>query len=314
MMKAAGRFPLHPLNKMEWTVPEGPSLEARHRGSDGAHRRYECSEEPVPEDWVLVWPPRGQRLFGVKTGSSQKPNRRLLLTFAALAEARPSKVRTFAQRYGPLGLCEHGTPCTHRESGAVFGLDAAEIDDQDCDPLPEERILDWQRFARQANSMLDIVIELDQRNLASRDLWEPLRVLTPPVDLTKRLATTDREARQRWPSALPDQDQRKALNEQRAVLSAYISEWLLMAGIRPRFDWSPSRRGVDLVGRGSLFAAVALQLADIASGGVLIARCDECHCLFTPTRRPSPKREVFCKAKCKEARKKRYHRRKAEGL
>lgn len=319
-MRDDARLPLHPLNKMEWTVPDGLSLVARHRVPGGAHRRYpedwgdEASRgQAVAEDWVLVWPDVGQPLFADALRPCKKPTPRLLLTFAALAEATPSKYREFAQRYGPLGLCEHGTPCTHRQSGAVFGLDAGEINDQECDPLPEERIDGWRWFARQAATMLDIVIDLDRGRLVAEERWEPLRRLTPPVDFIRTIATTDAEARQRWPADTPAQARHKAVNRQRAVISAYISEWLLMAGIQPRFFWKPGRRGLDLVGRGGLFAAMALQLADTASGSSPLARCDNCQRHFSPRRRPDPNTDTFCsRAACKEARKKRYHRRKKD--
>jgi hypothetical protein len=72
-----------------------------------------------PDLTLGVDPPRGARFseqvkwIPHRRCRLTQPTRTMLRDFVNLADARDEKIRSFASRWGPLGICEHDLPHTH---------------------------------------------------------------------------------------------------------------------------------------------------------------------------------------------------------
>lgn len=185
-------------------------------------------------------------------------------------------------------------------------------------PFASERISSWRRYAQQAAAMIDILGELSESRPVPVAHWlpladlddEPLQAMVldrPQPPRTDRLSDRAKEVQQ----AAFRQESRDALDTQRTAIAGFVDQWLHLGGVRPAFTWGRAGFSLDLIGEGSLFAALALQLADLVHNPEeALLRCSECGRSYKPRRRPRQDQDNFCNRKvCQEARKKRYRQR-----
>lgn len=182
----------------------------------------------------------------------------------------------------------------------------------------DERLDIWRSYARQANTMIDLLGELMLSRPTSPARWRPLASLyDEPIEALVR------EPPPVVPARAPERERAavrtvraEVLADQRLMLAWFVSQWLHLGGIRPRFTWSRRASAqLDLVGSGGLFAALAIQLADLVNDqDQSLIRCTACGRRYRPHRKPRADQDNFCpKESCQAARKRRYRRRKADG-
>jgi hypothetical protein len=86
----------------------------------------------------------------------------------------------------------------------------------------------------------------------------------------------------------------KSVEFQRQLLAEVLNNWLELAGVRPRLDWSAAKPAVQLGGHG-LIGALAVQLLVDFSRTDGLAVCTSCGTPFLPgPRRPRRDRNIYC--------------------
>jgi hypothetical protein len=81
---------------------------------------------------------------------------------------------------------------------------------------------------------------------------------------------------------------------QRQLLGEVLNNWLELAGVRPRLDWSAAKPSVQLGGHG-LIGALTVQLLFDCSRTDGLAVCTSCSTPFLPgPRRPRTDRNIYC--------------------
>jgi hypothetical protein len=145
-----------------------------HEDPEGRERLAPVGQLFVPKaelqgEW-LVWPAPGR-------GRCVYPRATMITDFAQLHD--PAAILRFAQRWGPLGLCEHDLPWPH---GGCW------VRTRDGAWLEPVRV--WQRMASQVAAMLRVSISLHDGGAAASGLGRPM-----PRDEKTRLA-------QRWHALL----------------------------------------------------------------------------------------------------------------
>ncbi len=234
----------------------------------------------------------------------------LMLLAHAPKEQLGKQVLKFAQRFGPLRLCErHRLPVSHNHRRFLDdpGLlpcheamlpphEAAAIVERSGkgvakDGWCQESVADWQRFARQVDAMMNIAGELRYRRPGDRAQWAVLAGLGHK------------------PGAEPLSGDIVA---QRSSLAEVVNVWLQWGEIRTQLDWAQAtaRMTYALPERYNLFGTLALQLATSVSttrGGP--AQCASCHRTFIAARKPASGRNAYCPACGRQAANKEAKRR-----
>lgn len=250
----------------------------------------------------LWWRGRGRECT---IGSNQA---NLLGQFTRLANAPDEQLRTFAEKWGVLGLCGHGYPATHAAT-----VETAHFDDRvmplhvctEPDPVSHagwqhEPLDRWRLFARQAESMLNIAMALRLRRDPDTELWEPLKELFPiePIIAGRDVLAPKERRRLVPPGEVPRYG---VIGEIRLTIRAtagsslaqVVERWLELGGVRVRYGWSTDRGHLSF-GGSSLFGALSTLLAVGVSGATLLL-CDECHLPYAPVkRRPPAGKRHFC--------------------
>jgi hypothetical protein len=196
--------------------------------------------------------------------------------FLAIRDA--DGVLRFAQRYGPLGLCEHKLPAEHNPTifdpvGIDRGLGCQPVRRSTDDGEDEciEPVDVWLRFASQAHAILDVAASLHLNRSPSARSW--------------RLAMGDAA-----PPAPLDPGRRADCRE---WLSISISWWLHFDPPRPAFHWRKRKPDVVLVC--GTFGHIALQLAAACAGVADVMFCDGCRQLYRREgRRAQAGRRNYC--------------------
>src|SRR5690242_3800353 len=93
--------------------------------------------------------------------------------FITLAEQPPARILQFAQRWGLLGLCEHGLPATHhvddRDGQERFAL----IPYGGCTPAPAESIVDWRTYSSRFRTFIEAAQRLHRGEaITDNGLWD----------------------------------------------------------------------------------------------------------------------------------------------
>jgi hypothetical protein len=226
----------------------------------------------IPE-FVTV---RGDRLVWHEgLGRASRSKRGLLEEFLGLADQTAERIQKYAQRWGVLGICEHGLPLTHNPPPRP--LPAGSSTFTWCRPLPQEQgwywepIAAWHRYAQQMRAVLNIVARLHQGQLGSDRDWRVLYYKEDPVPWWKRVISADR-----------------------SMVSVVVNEWLAFAGVRPVYSWDLGGKASIMMAGGSLFGALIVQLA-IAIGRIDgLAVCSGCGVSYVPSRNPRSDQRRYC--------------------
>jgi hypothetical protein len=240
--------------------------------------------------------PGGARQQRSKRRAARVPTERLLDKFCELAGAPVERIERFAEQWGPLELCRHGLPHTHRSARSAWppiasgrfrlgevgcvpdGFAVKESDGSESGREPIER---WRWFSRQVGSLRRISSKLHQGENARREDWiEILASLTPQPELAFKDIKGSRVSQWR-------------------VVVRLLELWLEWGDVRPRITMASHVagaerpiKGITLAGE-TLFAAIAIYLlAAITKGS--FATCSECGDSFVPKRRPTAGNASYC--------------------
>jgi hypothetical protein len=200
---------------------------------------------------------------------------KMLEDFVRLSDAEDAVIESYAQTWGVLGLCaKHRLPQTHYPQRLWQWVDEDEF--RPCRPAGglkrsasrHEPLAGWREFASQGSAMLNIAAALAPK-LPEPVPPEAWRVLDPLVPMSIEAAVT--------PS---DVDGLK----QRRLLEMAVQSWLTLGDVSVSFSWRMHRPVID-IGSGSLFGALALQLALAVARVDGLDICDNCGRFFIPKRR-----------------------------
>jgi hypothetical protein len=218
-----------------------------------------------------------------------------------LADAPAEKILRFAQKWGVLELCEHDVPAGHPPEywptravvaypshvkapgwtpdfplmmGAFHYCLPRGDDDKG---LLWEPVEAWRQWARAARSTLNIAARLRSHQLASEDEW--------------RIACNIKSRGSgpgHWqaPTRINDGWQR---------ISRYLNSWLRLGSASVMTESSDGSIGL-VIGKGSLFGTVAVQLTLAVSGTDGPVMCSSCKSMYVPARRPRRDQKNYCRA------------------
>lgn len=207
---------------------------------------------------------------------------RLLYEFAGLTDAT---VLRFAERWGPLGLCEqHRLPVLHKRTGVCLP--------RVCGDELAESIAPWRRLVAVVKAILSIRTALargsagnprDWRTLWRGELETPNNVYSAYGGLALALnALLDRVNVRPFIS----------FDETRLAIWFGTSELIHVFQIRgnPRYrryrDW--------FTDSGMLLATISIQLALAACAGAGLSACDACGSLYQPAKGPRAGERHYC--------------------
>ena len=227
--------------------------------------------------------------------------------FVALEHEKPAAVRTFAQRYGVLGLCQHGLPMGHEYHPRRRQAS------EECRFTRREPIAIWHRFSREVGALYRLGQALKhgaRGDLADwRTAWETSRarqaagrgvpLLPLPEAAPGRTDHEDdaafKDAHARAVNEEPRAIQASSETRRRAALEQHVSAILDDAAVRVAFRWDRVGPRLAIVGTGAL-APVGLQLGAMLGGSAGVAVCAGCGQFFErkggPPRRASAR--VYC--------------------
>jgi hypothetical protein len=266
---------------------------------------------PMPPFWVPpVWL-EGERLWwGLKKWDNLRASPRasldqLLPDFIKLAGASPKKILHFAQKYGPLALCEHGLPLRH-QSDCVLPVFRGELLDPELIPDPKdeevyqakieslefsEPLSGWHYYSRYVRSFLQLTSSVRANNAGEEQDWRViLNGREPPANVEKQLVTLTTLANLLLQLAQPvpivtcagDGNPRLNFVNSGSILgkpAAYIAQ-----------------TGSQSPLSGGLFSAIAIAVASSLASGRVLARCSGCGTAYTPRRAPAEGELHFCRA------------------
>ncbi len=245
----------------------------------------------------------------------------LLEQFFKLADVPARQIRTFAARWGVLGLCQHGWPAWHGRVATLHGTV--------CYPSGElrgyestfwEPIGAWRHYARQAAAIMRVACELEQDKPGADADWEILAEWYGSYRTGRTTASTWWN----WPDGLDkvdsetglltrgsamhllrpawsDTQRRLQVSHERGNLASVVDEWLQLGGARISFDWFSDRprASIDVSG---LLGGLGVQLMAAVGRVDAIACCTECRGFYAPGRRPAVGRANYCDAvNCQKA-------------
>jgi hypothetical protein len=208
-----------------------------------------------------------------------RPDTGLLSGFLSLADASDEDIVRYATRWGTLGICEHGLPASHpgemkdlRAFGEALGVPEHPTD---CEPgwrhgwhqeMWDEPLSAWRQLASATRCLLRLAAALHQGRIGDEEDW---------VCFT-------------GPGETP-----QSVDWGRLSLGFLASNWLQLGGVGFAVEWFKGPP-VLVAMSGSLFAALALDVASALPGGGGFAFCSSCGTPFTPTRRPVATRRRYC--------------------
>ncbi|MHB8324787.1 MAG: hypothetical protein ACYDEA_12995 [Candidatus Dormibacteria bacterium] len=245
---------------------------------------------------VLVW----AYLEGESwTTSLEKPTSGCLQAFCQLGTGADQAILRFAQKWGPLGLCQHGRPQSHlgpglcqhalRANRSELGLPSNWEPGEQGAPtwhrVAYEPLDAWRRYARAARVLLEAAAYLrpSDHKIAPGEVWEAICPLPAPQ--------RDQED-EGWPLDRPA-TYKGALQ---AIHDA-LGRWLSWGAVRPvpvinREKVEVTLRGWRLPGRLAVELATAVTASERES-----YVCDLCGALYVPPdRRPRAGYRHYCPA------------------
>lgn len=251
----------------------------------------------------------GDRLMRTeKASNSPTVNhlRELLPTFINLVDAPAEKIVNFAKKWGVLNLCTHDVPAGHdpeywptklieaypspqlkapgwtSEFPIMLGTWHCCLATGDYDKgLRWESVQAWRHWSRVGRATLNVAARLRSNKIGPEAEW--------------RIACTT-EGFPAGPGswALP-----KDINEGWRVISGYLNYWLKLGSASLFTEVTGKRIGI-VVGKGSLFGALAVQLSLAISGADGPVVCSNCKDFYVAQRRPRLEQDNYCPS-CRSA-------------
>jgi len=210
----------------------------------------------------------------------------LLDAFVSLAKASDEKILSYANRWGPLALCEkHKLPLTHPPVNGIDycgKLHARSITYRDLNgnratgKAPSEPLESWRNYAAGAKALLNLAASLHLGEPGQLEDWRTLGETEQPTGITTKV----RRENARW------------------IFSQTVQTWLRNAGIRVVYQWLGETPELTIGGQW-LFGALSLQLAMAVGQSGGLATCTACSIFYTPSRRPRSGQRHYC-ASCRE--------------
>jgi hypothetical protein len=243
----------------------------------------------------LIWNPQN--------GRYKRTRSTMLDNFIGLCDADdfPAAVLAFAKKWGVLGVCEHGLPCSHNQSfsgppclpmlvtplprGATHSFDTRTFTWRAIENsrMPEVRFCEpigaWWAWSRKMKALLAIAAEVNQGKRARVEDWNTLKDICP-TGLEEPYV--------------------KDLQVARRELAWELDGWISIGQVRPRISWNRTPSGwrfnLDAVSIGpNLFGLLALYIASEVSGtGKGIVICSSCARSYRPERRLNPNHRNYC--------------------
>ena len=236
--------------------------------------------------WSHWWDPRTERppsdAVEANTRTTIDPEKPvnesgMLDAFVRIADA--SSVLRFAERYGVLGICEHGLPDSH-------ALPPLPIPDRwpgcrawkELDYLLYAEPVDiWLRFVAQMRALLSLAVDLRAGSPGRTDDW---RLAYSQLLWREEIA----------PLALLTAGQE--VEQDRVMLAERISTWMQFGNVRPGLFWNDSLPAFDLTGH--TFGMLGIQLLFAATRAQGISICDGCGMPYARKSKPRKDRRNFC--------------------
>jgi hypothetical protein len=223
------------------------------------------------------------------------------------ALARFARLRTgedvlrFAQRYGVLGLCQHGMPETHNPrplSVPLLGLIQSPslwkpvevgterepsfvIEDRGerpwCEAIRCEPVEVWLFWSRMSSAMLNVAASL-RRNVPTKQAdWEV--IITEETD--ERSLLIDSILARPWIA--------------RIYLQEAVNRWLHLGNVRLSMSWSINSENPSLEIEAETFGLLGVQLLTAVTGAQSLSLCDGCDRPYVREgRRPQTGRANYC--------------------
>jgi hypothetical protein len=196
--------------------------------------------------WVQPWGSSDDKRLKRRVAYREaKPD--MLARFLRLHSATDETILGYARRWGVLGICDHGLPCSHnhclpmlcptREKGLSFRL---------MEPLAA-----WRGWSKKAQALISIGAHLNQGKVAHVEDWQVIKDLpffgqvgTEPV--------------------------MESVTDARRELADELDGWISIGQVRPRISWRKDRArfSLDAVSSGpNLFGLLALNIAVAIAAG-----------------------------------------------
>ncbi len=289
---------------------------------------------PVPEAvWYEQGPPGPPRI-GWRVGGQRysPPIVRCLRDFTRLADAPDAKIVAFAERWGYLGICEHGCPWLHQDR------------DVDCAPL-DQRHRTWEDPPTQLAWLQRHSADLDHPYLYRSAHWEPIvawrlyaRAMGVILSLAAAIQRGAPTRSQDWRDAYTGRDipTWEALadeaswdvpgswpdlswsgfnpqgSERREKLSFVVNGLLRVGNVLPFLAFGSTEPRVTLGAVTSqrpagaepwdgpyLFGVLVCQLAAAITSPTGVFNCSWCQRAYAPDRRPRSDRGHYCCDECR---------------
>jgi hypothetical protein len=192
---------------------------------------------------------------------------------------RPEDVLRFVKRFGPLWVCSHGLPATHRTGGVddtiFFDLDAVQ---EPCwkqwDPEPLSTWFSWVETAR---AILTIASYLHQNVIAPSDEWNRASQLLNPEYREKGAESIEAD-----------------LALARIYCGDLIWAWLDMCDISTKMEWD-LEPNFYLLPKPFCFGTLGLHLSQAVMRSHGLAICSGCGNPYVRTgRKPQSGRRNYC--------------------
>ena len=258
-------------------IPEGPGI-----AWDGFHRQSGAGPE-----WV---DPKG-----------------ILIQFTDLADGDANACLKFAQRYGPLYLCEHRLPKSHDPIPPVPPY---------CELLIPEPVTLWVDYAIQVRALIRIAASLHRSEAPEAESWEDANVFRSEGSYRKLV----RDLLLKQDGAKPSGDGELLVDQH--DLGCSVDKFMHLCGtsigFHWHFPWERERSGPQILVTGdSPLGFVARDLAFAVGKADGLVVCSGCGRGFIPNRRPRAGESTWCPScrgpKAKAARMRRYRKKKRGG-
>jgi hypothetical protein len=196
----------------------------------------------------------------------------ILFAFSELAEADGSRVLSYANKFGVLGLCEHGMPLGHKGQMPIEGI---------CTPIgwpsPEcrESIEQWHFYARGFRAVLRLSVALHEGKSGNADDWK--HALELP-----RIIADARRSEGPWDSVF-----------------GIVNRLMDMSAVRPYCNVKPDKtmyvelRATNV--NSVLFATLVTELLFTVTKSKGLLVCSHCGRFFLPNHRPRTGVRRFCR-------------------
>lgn len=205
----------------------------------------------------------GYYIKGIRPEKQRRPNAHLLTQFLRIAESANADkaAAAFTNRWGLLGLCEHGLPVIHsRQCG-----------------FPEDDASSYQKFALRLDALRRIGLQLNAGKLGEPLDWE---LAEESLFDDSRSAAIDQAA------------QEGTIAGAREYYAALIDRLVFLTQLAPRLRWDRPAKGwaidFDSFAPSNLPALLTIQLM-AQVGGKAMKKCLDCPRWFQPKGR-----QVYC--------------------